>query len=172
MEAYAYSLFCDDIRYELRNKVSLIGIYTGELIVPSFPFFLLRLCVAVTAVFPYGAIPEQVIVRILKDDEVMSEAQTSPPNAEGVDKVLETDLAASNGDVQKVVTLKQYFEFPMISMQSPGLIRVRVVAGDVELKAGALRIRAATPEEASAMGMVIPPSASEIVGDDSIHPEK
>lgn len=46
------ALFCDDIRQEVGNKVSLMGCYQGELIVPAAPIVLPRLCVHVSLIAP------------------------------------------------------------------------------------------------------------------------
>ncbi len=35
---YVYSIICDDIRFEQNNKISLIGVYSDNVIVPQLPF--------------------------------------------------------------------------------------------------------------------------------------
>ncbi len=48
----AYTIFCDDLRQEVGNKVSYMGVYQGMMFVPAFPVALPKLCAAVTARFP------------------------------------------------------------------------------------------------------------------------
>lgn len=48
----AVSLFCDDIREEASGAVSLVGVTSDNLIVPSFPGFLPRLCVYTRVIIP------------------------------------------------------------------------------------------------------------------------
>jgi hypothetical protein len=43
------TILCDDIRQELGNKISLMGIYGKEIIVPSIPFTLPKLCLLLIA---------------------------------------------------------------------------------------------------------------------------
>jgi len=38
------SIFCDDVRYELNGKVSLMGIYNDQMFVPDFPITLPKVC--------------------------------------------------------------------------------------------------------------------------------
>jgi len=38
------SIFCDDIRHEINGKISLMGIYTGDMYVPNFPITLTKIC--------------------------------------------------------------------------------------------------------------------------------
>lgn len=40
--------FCDDIRHEIGGKISLIGCYAGDMIVPVFPITLPKLCLHFT----------------------------------------------------------------------------------------------------------------------------
>lgn len=39
-----FAILCDDIRQELGGKVSLMGIYGRDLVVPDIPFMLPKLC--------------------------------------------------------------------------------------------------------------------------------
>lgn len=44
----AHSVFCDDVRFEMGNKLSLMGIYSSEVIIyHSFPVALPKFCVQV-----------------------------------------------------------------------------------------------------------------------------
>lgn len=36
---YLATILCDDIRREVNNKISLIGVYGNQIIVPDLPFF-------------------------------------------------------------------------------------------------------------------------------------
>lgn len=40
------SIWCDDVRLEVGNKISYMGVYFNELFVPSFPFALEKLCLS------------------------------------------------------------------------------------------------------------------------------
>jgi hypothetical protein len=44
MPREVFSIICDDIRYERGNKISLMGIYTGGIVVARLPLTLIKLC--------------------------------------------------------------------------------------------------------------------------------
>lgn len=46
-----HTIFCDDVRNEVGGKLSLMGCYSGELSVPSFPMTLPKLCMHFSFVF-------------------------------------------------------------------------------------------------------------------------
>lgn len=57
--SFGVSIFCDDIRYEQGNKVSLMGCYGPELHVHTpLPVVLPKLGVLVQARFPIGPLPD------------------------------------------------------------------------------------------------------------------
>lgn len=43
---YMHAIFCDDLRHELGNKFSYMGVYSGAMFVHEFPFTLAKLGVA------------------------------------------------------------------------------------------------------------------------------
>jgi len=46
--AFEYAIICDDIRHEMGDKFSLIGIYGADVYVAQLPFLFPKLCVAVS----------------------------------------------------------------------------------------------------------------------------
>lgn len=45
---YEYSIICDDIRQEVGNKLSFMGIYGPDIVVPEVPFTFPQLCAAIS----------------------------------------------------------------------------------------------------------------------------
>lgn len=45
---FEYAIICDDIRHEIGDKFSLIGIYGSDISVAQLPFFFPKLCVVVS----------------------------------------------------------------------------------------------------------------------------
>lgn len=89
IEPFMMAIFCDDVRQEVGNKLSYLGIYGPNLIVPAFPTTLIKLCCVLTVRLPADAPPKSVIFRLLRDDEVVFEANLTPP-----DGAVETDALA------------------------------------------------------------------------------
>jgi hypothetical protein len=44
---FVYSIVCDDIREEIGNKLSFMGVYGSDIFVPAFPFTFPLLCTAI-----------------------------------------------------------------------------------------------------------------------------
>lgn len=52
MNRYAHAIFCDDVRQELGEKMSLMGVYSGDLVAEPLPGTLPKLCAVITLVTP------------------------------------------------------------------------------------------------------------------------
>jgi hypothetical protein len=59
--------FCDDIREEVGGKLSFMGIYSNDMIVPGFPFVLPKLCIAVNVVSSIEAPVEHLQINLCQD---------------------------------------------------------------------------------------------------------
>jgi hypothetical protein len=68
-DRYLTVIFCDDIRQEVGNKMSLIGCYQGELIVNSAPTALPKLCALITVTTPKGKPFKSLTIRVVKNDD-------------------------------------------------------------------------------------------------------
>lgn len=64
-------IFCDDVRQEIGNKQSLIGVYSGDLLVRHLPVVLPKLCVVATLMLPQGAGSDSAHFRIMQGDQCL-----------------------------------------------------------------------------------------------------
>ena len=67
-ERYVHALWCDDIRQEIGNKPSFMGVYAGGLTVPSLPAILPRLSVYVWAITTIDHPFKKAELNITRDD--------------------------------------------------------------------------------------------------------
>lgn len=68
-DRYIHTIWCDDIRQEIGNKPSLMGVYTGQLILPQLPMTLQRLGVFSTLSSPVAKpINTGVKIEVKRDD--------------------------------------------------------------------------------------------------------
>lgn len=74
MERYLHAIYCDDIRFEISNKQSLIGIYGNELWVPEAPALLPKLCIIAKIVTALEKPFTKLTIKIMRDDEILIEA--------------------------------------------------------------------------------------------------
>lgn len=66
---YIHTIWCDDIRQEIGNKPSLMGVYTGQLILPQLPMTLQRLGVFSTLSSPVTRpINSGIKIEVKRDD--------------------------------------------------------------------------------------------------------
>jgi hypothetical protein len=70
-------MFCDDIRRELGNKMTLVGCYGSDLVLDELPVALPRLCVMARVITPVGDPVQKLVVRVRKGDAVIGELGVS-----------------------------------------------------------------------------------------------
>lgn len=132
LERAAWSIVCDDIRQEVGNKHSYMGIYGSDMFFQQFPVTVPKLCMVISARTPVSAPFKALSFRVLKDEsEILGSA--------------DVDMATiPKGDtVSAEVYIAQIsLVFSPINFDGPCKLSVRVITESEELKAGAVRIRA------------------------------
>lgn len=135
-----YALFCDDIREELGDKYSLIGVYTEVLRVAEIPFTLPQLAVLIS----YWEDPADIRDATFKvlftpdgapDEEILSHArggfEPSPP------------VRSANEDpsgTSEIVDFHILLRIANIRVRRPGRFKVRAYRGDDEIRLGTLLV--------------------------------
>lgn len=133
-----WATFCDDVRQEVGNKLSYLGIYGPNLIVPEFPTTLVKLCCVFSLRLPLSRMPKNVTFRLLRDEEVLFEANVTPTEA----------LAAANGGnahgtdtmAPTIASIAQLISLPVTQRC---LLRARAIVDGQELRGGTLELQAA-----------------------------
>ncbi len=134
-------IYCDDIRSEVGNKFSYMGIYTRELNIPSVPLLLPKLCIVVKVVSDINDPIESVVVRVvmLKDNKeielITTDSLTMPPS---------TELQGRDNDSTCVLTQMQFVLSPF-QIDEESTLRVKATTEREELLGVALRLRVASP---------------------------
>lgn len=78
-------IYCDDVREEIGNKQSFIGVYSGDLIIAgALPAVLPRLCVVSTLILPRSDDIGSVRIRIMQGDQCLLESDGLRPPLEEV----------------------------------------------------------------------------------------
>ena len=120
--------YCDDIRSEVGNKTSLIGIYGSDLVVPEVPTVLPKLCIfAQIYGEPEKQFDDDIELRVTFDDQLISSNKASPRSAPIKPK--------------QFASLKFTFIMSPFLIEKEGILRVRAYFKGQEHKAGALKIR-------------------------------
>jgi hypothetical protein len=76
----AFTILCDDIRTEVGNKISLMGVYGKEVIVPEIPYVFTKICLLVMVKHLINELPVLEVHISRKDDPVVIMTLPPPPN--------------------------------------------------------------------------------------------
>ena len=131
IQRYAYSIFCDDVRQEIANKVSYMGVYERDIIVYGTPPITLpQFSIVIAACTPIETPFQQLKFRIEMPatDPITGEIELSH-------KFEQEELDADS------IKLKGVFKLSPFPIMEEGFIRLRIDADGEELKAGSLRIQ-------------------------------
>ena len=67
---YLEVIYCDDVRQEVGNKQSLIGVYPGDLYLEALPAVLPKLCMVATLVIPAAECFESLRIKAMQGGTV------------------------------------------------------------------------------------------------------
>jgi len=137
-------IYCDDIREEVGNKLSLMGVYDKNLHPSVFPCEIPKLCLKIVVVTPEHQPLGRAIVRVLLDDQVLVETPdltTDPAYCQFLAASLSSGSVQATDPAQsRVAALSVMVVIAPLKVAAPGVLRVRVETEDGELRAGALNI--------------------------------
>jgi hypothetical protein len=149
MEPFGTAIFCDDVRFESFNKISLIGVYGYELVLfGTFPATLPKLGIFTSVRFHKTRKVSGVDMRIYfpgDPSEAPSHSQHLPVELTPGEFLL-PDLA-EYPDPSEFYGFNHPFLFSPIVIKQAGHIRVRAIAGDIVVKVGSLKVREGSSEE-------------------------
>lgn len=110
------AIYCDDIRHEVGNKMSFMGCYQSELLVPMVPIGLSKLYVYVTVLTPITRPFKSLTLRVVLDDktelariEIPAEVLSNLPEVEdstATRKSISTALMFSPFFIEKASVLR------------------------------------------------------------------
>jgi hypothetical protein len=130
-----WSIFCDDVRQEIGNKLSYLGIYGPVLIVESIPTNLVKLCCVMSVRVPAESPPRKVTFRLLRGDEVIFEADAV--QSEQPDPAASTAVVGTDSIALTISTVAQLVSFPLTQHC---LLRSIAVVDGMELRGGSLEL--------------------------------
>jgi hypothetical protein len=149
-DVYGYTIFCDDIRYEVGGKISFMGCYTGTMIVHMhFPAAIPTFAMAITLLQRKRIFVPKAEIRIFLpgdlDDmpSIQGEAGEGSIEAAAAERVAEVD--ALHPDVrgskdEGYLIMNHQLRFAQLPIKQPGMLKVRAVLGNDTIRLGSLRI--------------------------------
>ena len=126
--------YCDDIRQEINGKLSLIGCYGPDLVVNQrLPVVLPKLCAMVFVVTPISTPFRALKVRILRDQELITEIEVPDENFAA--------MAADVAEGMRLFQLSFQFAFAPFAIPEEGVLSVEAQTETELLVGNRLRLR-------------------------------
>jgi hypothetical protein len=144
-DVFGYTIFCDDIRKEYGEKLTLVGCYDGTIILHNpFPFTFPKFCFSISLIQRREILDPNIILRIFlpgdSEDGPSFEAVWGEPSkgfiAEQTAKHVE---GLPRTDQRTVVAHAHIIATPLIIKQS-GLITVRAARQGELIRLGGIRV--------------------------------
>lgn len=127
---YMTAILCDDVRREEGNKLSYMGIYSSNLLVPEFPASMSKLCFVLSVVCQGGASPPQRLVfQVFNDDNLIGELQV-PDDA--LDAAAATPASGPTSRLEFGAVMQI---FP-VTFTAAAVLKVRALCDGEELAGG------------------------------------
>lgn len=145
-KAEVFAVFCDDIRHEVGNKTSLIGIYNGDLLASDLPIFMPRLGVMFQLRIPLGDELSSVTYKITSGDEII--VQLDVLVAAGPEGSSIAQTRPDGQDPESFQSVVSFLSIPPLTFTSPCTLRAIAVAHGVEYMAGKLHVSKVTARHA------------------------
>lgn len=105
-DRFVIATYCDDIRHEMGNKISLMGCYQSDLVVSSAPLALPKLCVFVSVVTPKERPFQTLTIRIVQDDTEL--ARINHPEAKLHEQEQNNDVTATRKTISTFVVFSPF----------------------------------------------------------------
>jgi hypothetical protein len=146
-QSWGFSLFCDDIRAEVGGKISVMGVYQVDLILPgtiTFPTALPKFCILVKYYERLGSFEDDISIKIFNP----SDAKDAPSfNLTSKRTTLPPPLYPLEDDQEGIFNLTIPITFAPFPIQQEGFLKVRAHCGSIITNLGSLMIRKARRDE-------------------------
>jgi hypothetical protein len=141
MNRFLHTIYCDDVREEKSNKITLVGVYSSDLFVAAFPVVLPKLMMFITLVTPAEKPFESLSLKVLRDEETLFEGAIPVDDFRKQSTVVEppAGVALPSGSVM-LGTLRTIATIASLHLTGPCVLRVVASTESGELRCPALRI--------------------------------
>lgn len=142
-----FVIFCDDIRHEIGDKATYVGVYSGQMILAgNLPITLPKLCAAITLRIspPTEIVRATIRMHLSSQDEPLFEAEAQIEPVQGISDNIPLDQIP---DSIMIMQMGAFAQMQGLIISQPSKIRVSAYIGDDEYRLGALDIIPALPLE-------------------------
>lgn len=143
MSRFAFAIYCDDIRQEVGNKVSFIGVYNKQLFMPAIPALLPKVCVAGWARTLIEEPFKSVKLRLYANEKTLVEQDLPIPDESDVEPPRNVKLLPGDTAPMQFQILHFAIQLSPFPVAEPTVLRLRLQTEKEELRAGGLSIELA-----------------------------
>jgi hypothetical protein len=147
--SWGFSLFSDDIRGEVAGKITVVGIYQGEMLFASsaeFPSVYPKFCILVKYYEVKDAFSDDIVVRIFLPGDAKDTPSVTVPIPASVRSGAPPPYPLEE-DQESIFSLTYPIMLSPFLIKQEGFVKVRVVSGGITTNLGSLMIRKVRPDE-------------------------
>ena len=136
---FMHAIFCDDLRHEMGNKYSYMGVYAGAMFVPGYPYTLPKLGVTFWLVDASEKPRSNVSFIVYLDDSEVGRVDML------IDQPTEIKLAGDDDSSEKARMINGGIIISPLLIERDCRLKARALLDGEEIKGGTLVIRAVDP---------------------------
>jgi len=149
-DRFGTCLICDDVRNEVSNQISVVGLYGTELIVGSLPLVIPQLCFLTSVFCRYDDPLKRLTVRVSFAGELLNEA--SIPH-ESLDEWARADGTAAASETEEFIDdeppkirCSVLLTTSPLRIEKEGRLSVHAETERETIRAGSLKVRVQTSQ--------------------------
>jgi hypothetical protein len=126
------TVFCDDVRQEVRNKLTLVGTYSTLIFFQSFPALMNQLCAVMSLNIPLNVEVESLTFEVLIDGRVNSKLDI-PPEEYAAQAKIEKDRYGDGCDIVQLGVVMQMINLQFVKdtmLTTRAVLNGEVISGD------------------------------------------
>ncbi|ENO90436.1 hypothetical protein [Thauera linaloolentis] len=140
-ERHIEIVYCDDIRTELGNKHSLMGVYLGDMFIDVMPVVLPKLCAWVNVVTPLERPFSRLRVRVFHNDAAIIDSGELTKDGGQLEFGDGLDDSIKGEDGQHFMAVNFVFALSPFAIDSESSLVVVAETEDGDMKSRRLRIK-------------------------------
>ena len=133
------TIYCDDVRSEVGNKLSFMGIYGPNILLNEFPAVLSKLCAVMSLHMPADTQAETVTFLLYKDDEEIGRSTAR------IDDVRKAAIQPREFDEERRLTIRFIAQMAPLQFEAPCRLKARAEVDGETIRGGSLFVERAPP---------------------------
>jgi hypothetical protein len=137
-------LYCEDVRLEVTGQISIIGVFNGDITVPSFPVSIPKFCICVEIGTSVDQPFQSLRIEVKSDSGVTLVDQVFPTEILSHQATVAASMNFEGFEEKKFGMRTQFFAAPLV-LDGPTVIRSRLITESGEVKGRAVRVTQGQP---------------------------